>query len=101
MRTSYSHVMHCEKTAVTDMSFCQRAVIEFLVKEEDSVAVICERLRGVYGDTCMGVSSARTFLERKHGHRLSPALWSTRNAATERNKQKVDELIRQDRRITQ
>jgi hypothetical protein len=33
MRTSYVPVMHCEKMAVTDMSFRQCAVIEFLVKE--------------------------------------------------------------------
>jgi len=37
-------VMHCEKMAVTDMSFRQRAVIEFLVKEGNSVGVIYERL---------------------------------------------------------
>jgi hypothetical protein len=39
--------------------FHQRAVIEFLVKEGNSVAVIHERLRGVYGDVCMGVSSQK------------------------------------------
>jgi hypothetical protein len=37
--------MHCEKIAVTGM---------FLVKEGNSAGVIYERLRGVYGDACMG-----------------------------------------------
>jgi hypothetical protein len=47
MHTSYVPVMHCEKMAVTDMWFRQRAVIEF---EGNSAEVIYERLRGVYGD---------------------------------------------------
>jgi hypothetical protein len=40
--------MHCEEMAVTDMSFRHRAVIEFLVKELNSVGVVYERLHGVY-----------------------------------------------------
>jgi hypothetical protein len=36
--------------AVTDMTFRHCAVTEFLVKEGNSVEVIYERLRGVYGD---------------------------------------------------
>jgi hypothetical protein len=42
MRTPYFSVMHCEKTAVTDMSFRYRAVIEFLVKQGNSAEVIYE-----------------------------------------------------------
>jgi hypothetical protein len=57
MRTSYVPVMHCEKMAVIGMSFRQCAVIEFLMKEGNSAAVIYERLRGVYGDVCMGANS--------------------------------------------
>jgi hypothetical protein len=53
MRTSYVLVVHCEKMAVTDVSFRQRAVIEFLVKEENSVGVTYKGLRDVYGDVCM------------------------------------------------
>jgi hypothetical protein len=48
--------------AVTDM-FCQPAVIEFLVKEGNSAAVIYGRLRVVYGDVCMGVSSVRRWVK--------------------------------------
>jgi hypothetical protein len=40
MRTPYVLRMHCEKMAVTGMSFRQRAVIEFLVKEGNSAGVI-------------------------------------------------------------
>jgi len=43
MCTPYVPVMPCEKMAVTDM-FRKRAVIEFLVKEGNTVGVICERL---------------------------------------------------------
>jgi imidazoleglycerol phosphate dehydratase HisB len=59
MSTSYVPVAHCEKMAVTDLSFRQRAVIEFLVKEGNSAGIIYERLRGVYEDVCMGASSVR------------------------------------------
>jgi hypothetical protein len=60
MRTPYIPVMHCEKMAVTAMTFRQRVVIEFLVKEVSSAGFISERLRGVYEDVCMGTSSVRT-----------------------------------------
>jgi hypothetical protein len=42
MRTSHVPVMHCEKMAVTDVLFRQRAIIEFLVKEGNSAGVIYE-----------------------------------------------------------
>jgi transposase len=54
--------MHCEKMTVTDM-FRQSYVIEFLVKEGNSAGVSYERLRGVYGDACMGTSSVRRWLK--------------------------------------
>jgi hypothetical protein len=62
MRTSYILVMHCEKISVIDL-FRQRAVIEFLVKEGNSAAVIYKRLRGVYGDVFMGASSVRRWVK--------------------------------------
>jgi transposase len=90
--------------AVTDMSFRQRAVIEFLVKEGNSVALIYERLRDVYGDVCISASSVRRwvkhFKDRNTDIADQPRCGRQRTAATEGNKQKVDELIRQDRRIT-
>jgi hypothetical protein len=63
MRTSCVPVKHCEKMAVTDISFRQSAVIEFLVKEGNLAEVIHERLRGVYGDDCMGVSTVRGWVK--------------------------------------
>jgi hypothetical protein len=55
--------MHCEKMALTDMSFRQSAVIEFLVKEGNSAGVIYKRLCSVYGDVCMGASSVRRWVK--------------------------------------
>jgi hypothetical protein len=90
MRTLYVLVMHCEKMAVTDMSFRQRAVIEFLVKVGNSAAVIYERLRDVYGDVCMGVSNVKRrvkyFKDRNTDIADQPRCGRPRTAATERNK---------------
>jgi hypothetical protein len=60
------------------------------VKEGNLAGVIYERLRGVYGDVCRvpAVSADQ------------PRCGPPRTVATGRNKQKVDELIRKDRRIT-
>jgi transposase len=89
--------------AITDMSFHKSAVI-FLVKDGNSAADIYERLRGVYGDVCLGASSVRRWVKHfKDGNTDiadQPLCGRLRTAATERNKQKVDELIRQDRKIT-
>jgi hypothetical protein len=103
-RTSYVPVMHCKKTAVSDISFRQSCVIEFLVKKGNLAGVIYERLHNVYGDVCMvlAVSEGGWNILRTET-RISPfsrAVVDHRTDATERNKQKVDELIRQDRRIT-
>jgi transposase len=80
------------------------AVIEFLAKEGNSAGVIYEWLRGVYGDACMGASSVRKWVKHfKDGNTDiadQPRCGRPRTAATERNKQNVDEFIRQDRRIT-
>ena len=45
--------------ADNDVLFRQRAVIEFLVKEEIPAADIHHRLQRMYGDVCMGASSVR------------------------------------------
>jgi hypothetical protein len=65
--------------AYNDMSFCQRAVIEFLVKEEIPAAENHQRLQLAY-----------------------ELAWSgrPRTASTERNKERVDEIIQGDRRVT-
>ena len=45
------------------MSFRQRAVIEFLVKEEIPAAEIHQRLQRAYGSVCMGASSVRRWVK--------------------------------------
>jgi transposase len=90
--------------AVTHTLFRHRAVIEFLAKEGNSAEVMYEGLHGVYVDVCMGASSIRKWMKHFKDGNTDIADQSRcgqpRAAATERNKQKVDELIRQDRRIT-
>ena len=49
--------------ADNDMSFRQRAVIEFLVKEEIPAAEIHQRLQRAYGSVCMGASSVRRWVK--------------------------------------
>ena len=51
------------KMADNDMSFRQRAVIEFLVKEEIPAAEIHQRLQRAYGSVCMGASSVRRWVK--------------------------------------
>jgi len=51
------------KMADKDMSFRQRAVIEFLVKEEIPAAEIHQRLQRAYGSVCMGASSVRRWVK--------------------------------------
>ena len=45
------------------MSFRQRAVIEFLVKEEIPAAEIHQRLQRAYGSVCMGASCVRRWVK--------------------------------------
>jgi hypothetical protein len=58
----------------------------------------------VYEDVCMGASSVRRWVKHfKDGNTDitdQPLCVRQRTAATEGNKQRVDELIRKDRRIT-
>jgi transposase len=86
------------------MSFRHRSVIEFLVKDGNWAGIIYERLRGVSEDVCMGASSVRRWVKHfKDGNTDiadQPRSGRPRTAATEHNKQKVDELIRQNRRVT-
>ena len=51
------------KMANNDMSFCQRAVIQFLVKEEIPAAEIHQKLQRAYGSVCMGAGSVRRWMK--------------------------------------
>lgn len=90
--------------ADNDMSFRQRAVIEFLVKEEIPAAEIHQRLQRAYGSVCMGASSVRRWVKHFKDGKTSiqdePRSGRPRTASTERNKERVDEIIQDDRRVT-
>jgi len=90
--------------ADNDMSFHQRAVIEFLVKEEILAEEIHQRLQHAYGNVCMGASSVRRWVKHlKNGNMsIQDQPWSgrPRTASTERNKERVDEIIQDDRHVT-
>ena len=77
--------------ADNDVSFRQRAVIEFLVKEEIPAADIHHRLQRVYEDVCMGASSGRRWVKRfKDGNtsiQAQPRSGRPRTASTEPNNQ--------------
>src|SRR5215469_651019 len=92
------------KMANNDMSFRQRAVIEFLVKEEIPAAEIHQRLQRAYGSVCMGASSVRRWVKHfKDGNTSiqdEPRNGRPRTASTERNKERVDEIIQDDKRVT-
>ena len=55
------------KMADNDTTFRQRAVIEFLVKEEIPAAEIHQRLQRAYGSVCMGASSVRRWVKHFKG----------------------------------
>jgi hypothetical protein len=52
-----------QQTKESTVSFRQRAVIEFLVKEEIPAAEIHQRLQAAYGNVCMGASSVRRWVK--------------------------------------
>ncbi|PNF43068.1 hypothetical protein B7P43_G02717 [Cryptotermes secundus] len=86
------------------MLFRQRAVIEFLVKDEIPAAEIHHRLRRANGSVCMGASSVRRWVKHfKDGNTSiedEPRSGRPRTTSTERNKVRLDEIIEDDRRVT-
>ena len=92
------------KMADDDMSFRQHAVIEFLVIEEIPAAAIHQRLQRAYGSVCMGASSVRRWVKHFKDGKTSiqdePRSGRPRTASSERNKERVDEIIQDDRRVT-
>jgi len=66
-----------------NMSFRQRAVIEFLVKKEIPAAKIHQRLQRAYGSVCMGASSVQRWVKHlkwEHKHPRSASEWSPSNS---------------------
>ena len=90
--------------AYTDNSFKQKAVIEFLMKEGITARQISDRLKNVYGEFALSHSGVKRWLADFKGGRSEiidkPRSGRPSSAVTEANKQKVDELIRSNRRIT-
>jgi len=90
--------------ADNDVSFCRRTVVEFLVKEEIPSADIHHRLQRVYGDVYMGANCVRRWVKRFKDGNTSIQDWPRsgrpRTNSTEPNKKRVDEIIKEDRRVT-
>ena len=86
------------------MLFRQRAVIEFLIKEEIPAAEIHQRLQRAYGSVCLGTSSVQRWVKHfKDGNTSiqdQPRSGRPRTASVERNMERVDEIIEDDRRVT-
>ena len=86
------------------VSFRQRAITEFLVKEEIPAADIHHRLQRVYGDVCWGASSVRQWVSHFKDVSTSiqdqPRSGSPRTASAEPNKKRIDEIIKEDRHVT-
>ena len=89
--------------ADNDVSFCQHAIIEFLVKEEIPAADIHHRLQCVYGDVCIGASSVRRWVKHFKDGNMSiqdqPCNSLPRTASTKPNKKRVDGIVKEDRRL--
>ena len=59
---------YTSKWKFSDVRFKQRAVIEFLTGEKIPPIEIHRRMRAVYGDQCVDVSTVRRWVRRfKHG----------------------------------
>jgi len=90
--------------ADNDMLFRQCAVIEFLIKEEIPATEIHQRLQRVYGSVCMGASSVQRGVKHfKNGNTSiqdEPRSSRPLTASTERNKERVNEIIQDDRHVT-
>jgi len=86
------------------MSFHQRAVIQFLVKEEIPAAKIHQRLQRAYGSVCIGASSVQRWVKHFKDENTSiqdePQSGCPQTASTEHNKERVDEIIQDDRHVT-
>jgi transposase len=90
--------------ADNNVSFRERAIIGFLVKEEISAANIHHRLQRLYGDMCVGASSDRRWVEHfKDGNtsvQNQPGSGRPRTASTEPDKKSLAEIIKEERRVT-
>ncbi|XP_021925029.1 putative uncharacterized protein FLJ37770 [Zootermopsis nevadensis] len=97
----------CEKTKETEYVLRkQRAVIEFLVCENETVGNIHKRLQKVYGEDTVDRRTVSHWAQRtsgKGGHadiRDLPRSGRPQSAWTDANVERVNNMIMADRRIT-
>jgi [histone H3]-lysine36 N-dimethyltransferase SETMAR len=89
-----------------DMRMKQRAVIEFLVLEKNTVGNIHKRLQNVYGNCAVDRSTVSRWVKRtceEHGHTDlddQPRKGRPQTAMTEDTIDRVNNLIQSDRRVT-
>ena len=78
--------------------------LNFLLRGRFFAADIHHRLQRVYEDVCVGASSVRQWVKHFKDGRTSiqdePHSGRPRTASTEANKKRVDEIIKEDRRVT-
>jgi hypothetical protein len=89
--------------AINDVSFYQRVVIKFLIKENNSAVNFFDQLCHVCGDSCMGASGVHCWVKYfEDGSRdISDLPCSDRPRITrECNNQKVDAHITEDQGLT-
>ncbi|KAK7791047.1 hypothetical protein R5R35_006848 [Gryllus longicercus] len=90
-----------------DVRLNQRAVIEFLNSEGQSPICIHERLKKFYADATVDVSTVRRWIRRCTGVRCeeqldmadAPRSGRPHTAMTADNIQRVDDIIRENRRV--
>ena len=96
-------------TSSLDVRQKQRAVIEFLVSEREPPKQIFKRLVNVYGDASLAYSTVKKWVSRIKHEEDDPSLSSLQDrprsgrpssAVNPGNNDKVEKLIRDDRRIT-
>lgn len=87
-----------------DAVFRQKAVIEFLTKEGVAAKDISDRLVNVYGELSLSYPSVRRWVAHfKSGNSEiadKPRAGRPPSATTQANKTRIDEIIRNDRRVT-
>jgi transposase len=87
-----------------DARLKQRAVIEFLIKEGCSAVEIHRRLKDVYGDAVIDVSNVRRWVKKFRDGESEiadkPRSGRSSTSVTDNRRSRIDELIRENRRIT-
>jgi transposase len=90
--------------AYADNSFKHKAVIEFLTKECIVATEISDRFKKVYGESALSFHSVKRWVAIFKSGRTDiidkPRSGRPSSAVTEANKERVDELICSDRRVT-